>query len=272
MTTLTASGPAFLFCPADRPDRFAKAATVADVVIIDLEDAVAPSRREEARRNLLDARLDPATTIIRVNPVTSHDHGRDIAAAAKAGFGTIMLAKTSCADEVESLRGFDVVALCETPEAITALEEIAACSNTVGLMWGSEDLVSALGGYSSRHDDGSFRDVARFARARTLIAARAHQLMALDTVCLDFSNLDALRVEATDAAAMGFNGTACVHPTQVAVVREAYMPSVAQLRWATEILDVAEGREGVFRVGGLMVDGPVLAQARQIVGRSRTSN
>jgi citrate lyase subunit beta/citryl-CoA lyase len=267
VTTWTAPGPAYLFCPADRPERFAKAAAAADIVIVDLEDGVAPDQREQARANVHAATLDPATTIIRVNPLASEDHARDMAMLDDCAYRTIMLAKTSDADEVRSLGRFAVIALCETPEGITALEGIAECANTVGLMWGSEDLVAALGGYSSRHEDGSLRDVARYARARTLIAARAHQLVALDTVYLNFEDLDALRVEAADAAAMGFSGTPCVHPTQVAIVREAYRPTPTQVAWAQQVLEVAQGREGVFRLEGLMVDGPVLAQARHIMSR-----
>lgn len=267
MTTLGPLGPAYLFCPADRPDRFAKAAACADVVIIDLEDGVAPERRDEARGNILGSNFDPATTIIRVNPVASPEHDRDMAMLTNSVYSTVMLAKTGSADEVRSLGRFDVVALCETAAGITALEEIAECEYVVGLMWGSEDLVASLGGYSSRHEDGSLRDVARYARARTLIAARARQLVALDTVFLNLEDLDALEVEAADAAAMGFTGTACVHPTQVAVVRAAYSPSAAQLSWAQHVLEVAQDREGVFRMDGLMVDGPVLAQARKILSR-----
>lgn len=269
VTTWGPAGPAYLFCPADRPERFAKAAAVADVVIVDLEDGVAPERREEARANVRNSVLDPATTIIRVNPASSPDHARDVATLEDSAYTTLMLAKTSGADEVRSLSRFNVVALCESAEGIAALEEIAACAHVVGLMWGSEDLVASLGGYSSRHEDGSLRDVARYARARTLLAARARHLVALDTVLLNFEDLDALALEAADAAAMGFTGTACVHPKQVGVVRAAYSPSAAQLTWARRVLEGAQGREGAVRVDGLMVDGPVLAQARQIMDRVR---
>ncbi|MBW4030902.1 MAG: CoA ester lyase, partial [Acidobacteria bacterium] len=193
MTAWTAAGPAFLFCPGDRPERFAKAAAAADVVIVDLEDAVTPEHREAARLNILGADLDPATTVVRVNPVTSADHERDVAMLRESPYRTVMLAKTSCAEDVRSLASFDVIALCETPEGVMAVEEIAACANTVGVMWGAEDLVAALGGYSSRHDDGAYRDVARYARARTLLAARARRLVALDAVYLHFEDLDGQR-------------------------------------------------------------------------------
>jgi citrate lyase subunit beta / citryl-CoA lyase len=263
-------GPAFLFCPADRPDRFAKAAAVADVVIVDLEDGVAPHQREEARANVARANIDPARTIVRINAVTSEDHARDVAMLRASGFDMVMLAKTSSASQVRSLDDFGVFALCETPEGVTAAEEIAECPNTLGLMWGAEDLVVALGGYSSRHDSGSYRDVARYARARILLAAGAVGLCALDAVHLDIDDLEGQREEAQDAAAMGFSASVCIHPSQVDVVRQAYRPTPAQISWAEEILRAADDREGVFRVGGLMVDGPVVSQARQILSRVST--
>ncbi len=269
MTTWGPTGPAYLFCPADRPERFAKAAAIADVVIVDLEDGVAPEHRDEARANVRHSVLDPAATIVRVNPASSPEHARDVSMLEDSPFTTIMLAKTSGADEVRSLSRFNVVALCESAEGIAALEEIAALTHVVGLMWGSEDLVVSLGGYSSRHRDGSLRDVARYARARTLIAARARHLVALDTVLLNFEDLDALACEAADAAAMGFTGTPCVHPKQVDVVRAAYRPSDGHVEWARRVLEGVQGREGAVRVDGLMVDGPVLAQARQIMSRFR---
>jgi citrate lyase subunit beta/citryl-CoA lyase len=183
-----------------------------------------------------------------------------------------MLAKTSGADEVRSLEGFGVFALCETPAGVMAADAIAECPNTVGLMWGAEDLVAALGGYSSRHDDGSYRDVARYARARTLLAAGAHSRCALDAVYLNLKNLEGQRDEASDAAAMGFAASACVHPSQVEEVRAAYRPTSAQIAWAQKILEASKDRAGVYRVGGLMVDRPVVAQAQQIMGRAADPN
>src|ERR1700693_3385569 len=84
-------GPAFLFCPADRPDRFAKAAAVADVLILDLEDGVAPDQREQARGIVVGAEIDPARTMVRVNAVATEDHARDVAMLRRSGFTMIML-------------------------------------------------------------------------------------------------------------------------------------------------------------------------------------
>src|SRR5258708_7502700 len=117
MTDL-APGPAWLFCPADRPDRFAKAAERADVVILDLEDGVAAVDRPRARDALTRTRLDPARTVVRVNPVGSADHAEDLAAVSLAGYLRIMLAKTESREQVSSVEAREVVALCETPAGI----------------------------------------------------------------------------------------------------------------------------------------------------------
>jgi citrate lyase subunit beta/citryl-CoA lyase len=263
-----APGPAFLFCPADRPDRFEKAARAADVVILDLEDGVSPDRRGAARGALRSADLDPETTVIRLNPVGTDDHARDLDAVRATGVSMVMLAKTSSADDVRSLAPLQVVALCETPGGVRAAAEIAACANTIAVMWGSEDLVASLGGSASRWADGSLRDLARYARAAVLVDAGAHGVGALDTVFLNFGDLEGFRREAEDAAAMGFMATPCIHPSQVAVVRHAYRPTPDQVDFSTRVLAEAAQRGGVFRLGDVMVDGPVIAQARQILRRA----
>lgn len=263
-----APGPAFLFCPADRPDRFEKAARAADVVILDLEDGVAPGRRAVAREALRTADLDPETTLIRLNPVGTDDHLRDLDAVRSTDFRMVMLAKTSSADDVCGVAPLGVVALCETAGGVHASYEIAACDNTIAVMWGSEDLVASLGGNSSRWPDGSLRDLARYARAKVLVDAGANGVGALDTVFLDFGDLEGLRREASDAAATGFMATPCIHPAQVAVVRDAYRPTDEQVAFSHEVVAHAATHGGVFRLGDVMVDGPVVAQAHQVLRRA----
>ena len=263
-----APGPAFLFCPADRPERFSKAARAADVVILDLEDGVSPERRADGRAAILSSDLDPQTTIIRLNPAGSDDHLRDLDAVSSTDFQMVMLAKTTSALDVLALAPLQVVALCETPQGVHNAFEIAQCSNTIAVMWGSEDLVAALGGSASRWPDGSLRDLARYARAKVLVESGAHEVGSLDTVFLDFGDLEGLRREARDAASMGFMATPCVHPSQVSVVRDAYRPTDLQVAFAKEVLEGAASHGGVFRLGAVMVDGPVVAQARQTLRRA----
>lgn len=260
-------GPALLFCPADRPDRYAKAADAADSVILDLEDAVAPENRASARESLLASHLDPSRTIIRVNPVDSPDFALDMAALRQSDYRLAMLAKTETAQQLDALVGFDVIALCETPAGVENAGMIAEVAHVIALMWGAEDLVGAIGGRSSRHSDGSYRDVARFARSRVLIAAAAAGKAAIDTVHLNIADLDGLTAEVEDAAAVGFAATACVHPSQVAVIREGYASTPDEIAWAERVLHAAESQAGVFRFEGRMVDSPVLIQARAVLAR-----
>jgi citrate lyase subunit beta/citryl-CoA lyase len=258
-------GPAFLFCPADRPERYLKAAAASDYVILDLEDGVNADDRGLAREALVATPLDPDRTIIRVNPVESSDHHLDMMALADTPYHTVMLAKTESADQVESLAARNVIALCETAKGVREAYLIAEAGPTVGLMWGAEDLIASLGGTSSRGDIGRYRDVARFAREQVLLAAGASGRFAIDAVHLDIGDLEGLEEEAQDAAASGFSGTACIHPTQVAVVRRAYRPTEKEISWARQVVDAAATARGVFAFEGRMVDAPLLRHARTIL-------
>jgi citrate lyase subunit beta/citryl-CoA lyase len=270
------AGPALLFCPADRPERYAKAAAGSDVVLLDLEDGVAAADKPAARRALRDTLLDPARTVVRVNPVGTDDHARDLDALAGTPYETLMLAKTESVDQVQGLAPRQVIALCETPRGVVAAGAIADADPTVALMWGAEDLLAGLGGRSSRFPSttaalGTYRDVARTARSLVLLAAGAARIPAIDAVHLDIGDAEGLRSEAEDAAACGFAGTACIHPSQVEVVRRAYRPTDEQLDWARRVLAAARTQRGVFAFEGAMVDGPVLRHAEQMLARADPS-
>lgn len=262
---LDAPGPGWLFCPADRPERFEKAAAAADVVILDLEDGVAAKDREAARTALIDAPLDPARTVIRVNPVGTPDHVQDLEALAATDYSTVMLAKTETAGQVASLAPRDVVVLVETPLGALIVPELARVDNTCAVMWGAEDLFAVTGGTANRWPDGTYRDVARHVRSQSLLAAKAYGRLALDSVYLDIADLDGLRAESEDAVAVGFDAKVAIHPTQVAVIRSAYSPTEEQIDWARRVLDTARNQRGVFAFGGIMVDAPVLRRAERIV-------
>ncbi|UAJ78184.1 CoA ester lyase [Leifsonia sp. ZF2019] len=262
-------GPALLFCPADRPDRYAKALERADAVILDLEDAVDPGRRPAAREALAASQLDPARVIVRVNPAGSDDHDADLAALEQTPYRAVMLPKAERASDLARLGGMDVIALCETAAGVLAAPELARAENALALMWGAEDLVASVGGSSSRHADGTYRDVARHARSAVLLAAGAAGIHAVDTVHLDIADLTGLRAEAEDAVAVGFAATACIHPGQVETIRAAYRPTAEEEATARALLAAADAAGGgVFRFRGGMVDGPVLAHARAVVRRA----
>ncbi|MFH8249748.1 HpcH/HpaI aldolase/citrate lyase family protein [Microbacterium sp. B2969] len=262
-------GPAILFCPADRPERYAKALERADAVILDLEDAVAPADKAAARGALIESDLDPARVVVRVNPTGSDAYAADLATLSQTDYRTIMVAKAESPKRIARVdRRFDVVALLETAKGVAAAERIADLPNVVALMWGAEDLVASLGGTSTRKPNGRYRDIARYARGRTLLAAGARGKAAIDAVHLDIADIKRLRIEATDAAASGFAATACIHPSQVEVIRAAYRPDAGSIEWANGVLEAAAGERGVFTYEGRMVDEPVLRHARGILKRA----
>jgi len=262
---LAATGPGWLFCPADRPERFEKAAAAADVVILDLEDGVAAKDRPAARAALVGTRLDPSRTVVRINPAGTPDHGDDLAAVAATDYTTVMLAKTETPEQIVTLAPLDVIALVETPLGALAVADLARVDNVYAVMWGAEDLFAALGGTTNRWPDGGYRDAALHVRSQSLLAAKAFGRLALDSVYLDIKDLDGLRAESDDAVAVGFDAKVAIHPTQVAVIRAAYTPTQEQVDWAREVLEAARTQRGVFQLGGLMVDAPVLRRAERIV-------
>jgi citrate lyase subunit beta / citryl-CoA lyase len=268
---LRAAGPGWLFCPADRPERFAKAAAAADVVILDLEDGVADADKPGARKALRETPLDPERTVVRINAAGTDEHARDLDALANTAYTTVMLSKAESAAQVTALAPRDVVALIETPRGVVFAAEIAAADGTVAMMWGAEDLVAALGGSSSRRADGTYRDVTRHLRSTTLLAASAFGRIALDGVHLDIRDIEGLQAEADDAVAVGFDGTVCIHPSQIPVVRNAFRPSEEKLDWARRVLAAARTERGVFAFEGQMVDSPVLKHAEMMLRRAGES-
>ncbi|GHD07611.1 HpcH/HpaI aldolase/citrate lyase family protein [Zhihengliuella salsuginis] len=273
-------GPAILFCPADRPERYTKALERADAVIVDLEDAVLPDARTAAREHVVAAALDPERAILRVNPVGTADFAADVRALEASGLRHVMLAKTETPEQVRELAGYRVIALIETALGVVNAAAIATEENVVALMWGAEDLISSLGGTSSRRpvrgesvdDDGGprlggYRSVPAQARAQVRLAAGAFGKAAIDSVYLDLADHGGLAAEVEDAVAQGFAATACIHPGQAEVIRAGYRPSAEQLEWARALLAEAAKSAGAFGFRGEMVDEVVLKRARLIVGR-----
>ncbi len=262
-------GPALLFCPADRPERYAKAAERADAVILDLEDAVSAHEKADARANIIASELDPGHTIVRINALDTSEAQLDLEAVMQTPYRTVMVAKAEDPAAIASLdRELQILALCETAKGVVAAEAFAALDNVAGLMWGAEDLVASLGGTSSRGLGGQYRDIARYARSRVLLAAGAFGKAAIDAVHLDIADAAGLAAEAQDAAASGFTATACIHPSQVEVIRAAYAPDPATVAWASAVLEAAAGEHGVFSFEGRMVDEPVLRHARTVLSHA----
>ena len=285
------AGPALLFAPADRPDRFAKAAERSDVVIVDLEDGAALDGHEAARQNIVDNPLDPARTILRVTGPDAPTFAGDAKLAQEGPYDVVMLPKVR--DRIpEELAGLKVIAMIETPEAILNIGAIASHPDVVGMFWGAEDLAAELGGTSSRItadeaeaagipvDSGSgtgsgtgsvarpYRAPQQLARTMMVIHAAANGIAAIDAVHVDFRDERGQYLEALDAAGCGFAGTACIHPAMVEAVRRAYRPSDDELARARRILERSADNVGAFQLDGEMIDAPVVRQAAITVARA----
>ena len=241
--SLDTAGPAWIFCPADRPERFAKAAAAGDVVILDLEDGAGD--KPAARESVVNSALDPARTVVRINPHGTEDQRLDLEALGRTDYTTVMLPKCEAAEQVAALAPLAVVFIVETPLGALRVTECAAVPNTLGVFWGAEDLFGLLGGTANRFADGSYRQVAEHVRAQSLLAAKAFGKLALDSVYIDIK--------------------VALHPTQVTVIRDGYRPSAEQLQWARRVLDAAASQRGAFGFEGIMVDAPVLRRAERIL-------
>jgi citrate lyase subunit beta / citryl-CoA lyase len=269
--TLQPVGPALLFAPAHRPELITKAFDRADTVILDLEDGAGTGDRDAMRDNIRGAQLDLARTILRTTGPDSEGFTGDVALARELGIGTVMVPKIR--EQVPAgLERLRVIAMVETPQALVNIREIVTHEAVVGLFWGAEDLIALLGGTHSRRqadesETGVYRDVIRHARAQVLVHAAAAGKFAVDAIHADFRDAEGQIAEALDAARSGFLGTACIHPAQVAAVREAFRTEPGQVEWAQQVVDGARRNSGAFQVDGVMIDAPLVSQAERILSR-----
>lgn len=265
------TGPAVLFAPAHRPELFAKAAAKADMVILDLEDGAGDAPRDQTRAAIANSGLDPKHTIVRVCGPEDEGFAGDIEMVLDSPYRLVMIPKVG--SELPPVpEELNIIAMIETPAAVTHIREIASHPQVVGLFWGAEDLCVQLGGTHSRFlsDErdftgalGPYRDAMRLTRAMLLIEAAAQGKFAIDAVHSEFKDLTVMRQECLDAARSGFVASACIHPYQVDTVRDAYRPSPAAVAWAEKVVAEAKNHEGAFKLDGEMVDAPLIAQAER---------
>jgi citrate lyase subunit beta/citryl-CoA lyase len=271
-----------LFVPADRPERMGKAmASGADAVILDLEDAVAPERKAFARdaaAAFLAGAEGAAMLMVRINALDSGLADLDLAAIARARLDAIMLPKAQGAGEVADLAarlaalGVDAPPLipiaAETPAAVLRLGEFAGLGEgLLGLTWGAEDLLSAMGATASREEDGRYTPPFALARSLVLFAAQAAGVAAIETVYPDFRDLDGLAAQAARAARDGFSGMMAIHPSQVGPINAAFSPSAEAVARAQAIVAAFadQPEAGALSLDGRMIDRPHLARARRLL-------
>ncbi len=273
----------YLFVPADSERKMEKALSAgADALILDLEDAVAPARRDLARelaRHYLAGKDD---VWVRINPLDGKDAAEDLDAVMPSAPAGIVLPKPRSADDAAALAGMldalearhgidpgstRILALCtERPGALFALDGYTtATPRLAALSWGAEDLSAAVGASRKRDADGNWLPVYELARSLCLLAAAAAGVAAVDTVFTDFRNLDGLSAYAANARRDGFSGMLAIHPAQVAVINAAFAPGAEEIARARRIVAVFAEHPGAGTLGldGEMLDRPHLVQARR---------
>ena len=273
-----------LFVPGDRPERFDKAAASgADALSVDLEDAVAPSGKATARaavaERLRDAR-GAAAVFVRVNPLDTALCDEDLAALAGSSPDGVVLPKAEGGASVRALAeqlataGIDAPILpiaTETPAAIFQIGSYAGCGVALaGLTWGAEDLPAAIGAATAREDDGRYTAPYELARSLTLFGAHAAGVAAIETVYPAFRDSDGLAAYAARAARDGFTGMMAIHPAQVATINAAFTPIAEQIAYARAVVAAFEAAPGAgaLQLDGRMIDAPHLVQARRLLARA----
>lgn len=275
-----------LFVPADSERKLVRAtASPADVLILDLEDSVADTRKAGARDTALAFINDQAVKLtsrlfVRINPLDSGLAMHDLAAVVAPGLAGIMLPKTHsvadivrlghCLDALEARAGIAagtvriVPVATETAQAILNMQGYTQpVPRLAGVTWGAEDLSSAIGAVSNREEDGSYSPLYTLANSMCLCAAAATGVPAIDTLHADFRDADGLAAACRASRRRGFRGRIAIHPDQVAVINAAYSPTVAELAHAQRIVDAfaAQPEAGTLSIDGVMVDKPHLTQA-----------
>lgn len=262
------NGPAWIVVPADQPEQFAEAAQTADVVVLDLHNGVLTRDKEFARQCILECPLDPARTVIRVNPVGTEEHAADLRALGSTSYRRVVVPQVESAQQIAGLSNYEVVASIESPLGALALGEIAGASGVIGLVWGSEDLIVNLGGLTSRKCNGALRDISLHVRSQTLLHAKINGIFAVDGIFLDVENLEGLLGETLDASNSGFDAKGGVHVLQMTVIKEGFQPKPDKLDWARSLVEAAPGKRGSFRHGAQIIDAPVISLAQRMVARA----
>lgn len=274
-----------LFVPGSEERKLAKVPGLrADSIILDLEDGVAPDRKDAARELvaafLRGAEPAPAERLVRVNGLRTRHCARDLQAIAPAGPAGIVLPKVEGPDEVREVEALldragaaptvRILPLIETARGILQSAAIAAASPRVeALILGHADLCQDLRVGRLRAGDG----IIQHARCQMVLAARAAGKEAIDTVFLDLDDLPGLEAEAREAARLGFGGKLAIHPGQVEVIHRAFTPDPEAVRYAERLVAAWEAAlsdgKGIIIFEGRMIDIPVVEVERRVLERAR---
>jgi citrate lyase subunit beta/citryl-CoA lyase len=285
----------FLFVPADSEKKQAKAdGSGADAIILDIEDSVAPENKPRARElaRAFLAERPPAQRSyqiwIRINPLDSGLALADLVSVAGGAPEGIMLPKAEGPEDIRTLShyldafeaqaGLEAGAIgilpvaTETAGAALKLGDYAGATlpRLAGITWGAEDLSAALGASTNLDANGEWALTYKIVRSFSLMAARAANVQPIDTLYVNFRDEDGLRASCRAARAEGFTGRLAIHPAQVAIINECFMPSADEVAHARRVVAAFEAAPGAGTVGldGKMVDIPHLKQAQQVLAQA----
>jgi len=255
-----------LFLPASNPRAIAKARGLsADVVILDLEDAVRDADKAEARAAAVAAvgeGFGAQLRAIRINTVESPEHAADLAAVAESACDFVVLPKVEAAEDairVAKALGKPLLAMIESPRGVLAAARIAAAPGVAGLIAGANDLRATLGVPSGREG-------LSFALQAIVLAARASGVWALDGVFNALDDAEGLTAECRHGRTLGFDGKSLIHPNQIAIATEAFGPSPEELAEAKALIAAATG--GAERFRDRMIEAMHVEQARVMLARA----
>lgn len=286
----------WLFVPGDSQTKLDKAPTCgADVVIVDLEDAVAPPAKPHARimtKGWLERQArqpgGPARWV-RINPLDTQLWREDLAAVMPGRPEGIVVPKAAGPEQLQALAGELSVQeprhgiapgatrilplVSETPAAALGIASYASAAlpRLTGLTWGAEDLSAAIGASRKRDERGYWMDAFRYVRAQVLLTAHARGVLAIDTLHAEFRDIEALKRIAAESYSEGFSGMLAIHPSQVPVINEAFTPGEAEIARARAIVNAfsANPGAGALQLDGQMIDQPHLDQARKLLEQLR---
>lgn len=254
----------YLFVPGNRPERFAKACeSGADAVIIDLEDAITPDEKPQARETVASWLSADHPVYVRVNAVDTEWFQDDVTAIQRPGVAGVVLPKAERKEHVALLASslhnhVRIVPLAETALGVWNALELASSPRVERLVFGSIDF---------QLDTCITDEELLYARSRLVLASRiAGVLPPLDGVTTDLENDEILAADVQRARRLGFGGKMCIHPKQVRTVNCGFLPSAQEVAWAKTIVEaVSSIGEGALKLDGKMVDRPVIEKARKIL-------
>ncbi|MET3580922.1 citrate lyase subunit beta/citryl-CoA lyase [Mesorhizobium robiniae] len=285
-----------LFVPGDSEKKLEKAfGAGADVVIVDLEDSVAPQNkvlaRDTAAHFITEHRHQTKSAIyIRINDLSTGLTDDDLAAVVPVKPDGIMLPKSNSGQDVQHLSaklrvheaengvpdgGIKILPIVtETAAGVLAAATYAkASARLAGITWGAEDLSAAIGARAARDENGRYTDVFRFARTMTILAASAAEVAAIDTVFPGFRDMAGFEAECAQAERDGFTGKMAIHPAQVPVINAVFTPSTEAVKHSMAVVQAFEaaGNPGVVGIDGKMYDRPHLRLAERLLARARAT-